>query len=233
MPVGDPWIALSAIAMTTERLRLGPMVTAIPRRRPWKLAREVVSLDHLSRGRLILGVGAGSRDLEFESFGESLDLKTRARMLDEGLEILEGLFTGEKFRYEGRHYSVEDVSFLPRPVQNPRVPIWVAGIWPHRAPFRRAARWDGVFPLVQGRGPTPSETRDILGFVRDHRSKDGPFDLLASGATGGEERGAGPDEVAALEAAGATWWFERLHDDRGPFEQMRERVQRGPPRLRG
>jgi len=139
-PVVDPWIALAAIAATTERIRFGTMVTPLPRRRPWKLAREAVSLDHLSGGRLILGVGIGAMPEEFARFGDEPDPRKRAEMLDEGLEVLTGLWSGEPFSFHGRYYWVEEATLLPRPVQQPRIPIWVAGIWPHKPPFRRAAR---------------------------------------------------------------------------------------------
>jgi predicted enzyme related to lactoylglutathione lyase len=142
----DPWIALAAIAAVTERIRLGPLVTALARRRPWKLAREVASLDHLSRGRVVLGVGLGGRPA-FESFGEEADERVRAQKLDEALEILVRLWSAEPTRFEGRHLRVNGVRFLPAPLQRPRPPVWVAGIWPGGAPFRRAARFDGVFPL--------------------------------------------------------------------------------------
>src|SRR5438067_4066679 len=147
VPIVDPWVALAAIAAGTERISLGPMVTPVARRRPWKLARETVSLDHLSRGRLILGVGLGDpADADFGVFGEETDAKVRARKLDEGLNVLAGLWGGEPFSYRGEHYRVEETVFLPRPVQSPRIPVWVGGWWPHKPPLRRAARWDGVFP---------------------------------------------------------------------------------------
>lgn len=135
--LSDPWVALAAIALGTERIRIGTMVTPLPRRRPWKLAREAVSLDHLSGGRLILGVGLGDpvRE-EFAWLGEETDNRVRAKKLDEGLAIVTGLWSGEKFAYEGEQYQVKETIFLPRPVQSPRIPIWVAGAWPTR---RRSA----------------------------------------------------------------------------------------------
>src|SRR5262249_11423353 len=147
IPVGDTWVALTAIALGTKRLRLGPLVTPLPRRRPWKVARETVSLDHLSHGRLILGVGSGGSPDEFDDLGEEVSAKARAAMLDEGLEVLAGLWSAAPLHFEGTHYHVHGAQFLPRPLQTPRIPVWVAGGWPHTAPFRRASRWDGVFPL--------------------------------------------------------------------------------------
>ena len=132
IPVVDPWITLAAIAVKTERICLGPMVTPLARRRPWKLARETVTLDHLSGGRLILGIGLGSRSTaEFKAFGDEGDPKARAAMLDEGLEVLAGLWSGHAFSYSGKYYQIEETQFRPPPVQSPRIPIWVAGTWPN------------------------------------------------------------------------------------------------------
>ncbi len=146
IPMADPWVALAAIAVKTRRLRLGAMVTPLARHRPWQVARAAVSLDHLSAGRLIVGVGLGYQALDFEAFGEEADPMIRAEKLDEGLQIMNGLWTGEPFSFQGKHYQVNHVQFLPKPTQTPRIPIWVAGYWPNKRPFRRAARWDGVYP---------------------------------------------------------------------------------------
>lgn len=149
VPTYDPWIALAAMAMRTERIRLGTHVTALARRRPWKVAREAVTLDHLSNGRIILGVGLGDTgesvgsDISFTHFGEVAEARQRARMLDEALEVISGLWSGEPFSYEGQYYQVKEVTFAPRPVQTPRIPIWVGGGWPLKGPTQRAARWDG------------------------------------------------------------------------------------------
>ena len=141
VPIVDPWVALAAVAVETERVRIGPLVTPVPRRRPSKLAREVVSLDHLSAGRVVLGVGLGSPpEPEFARFGEDADLRVRAAKLDEGLEVLAGLWTGERFDYEGQYHRVRDAVFLPRPIQSPRVPIWVGAFWPRK---RYRPTWRG------------------------------------------------------------------------------------------
>ncbi len=209
--VADPWVLLTAAAMATERLLLAPMVTPLPRRRPWVVARQAVSLDRLSNGRLILGVGIGEpADLDFEIWGEDADRKVRAAQLDEGLEVLTGLWSGEPFRFSGEHYEVGPVTFLPRPVQQPRIPIWVAGVWPYKRPFRRAARFDGVAPLVVEDGVfpaplTPDKVRLILEYVRAHQASEEPFELLASGPLPDDPAGAA-DRLVELEEAGATWW---------------------------
>lgn len=188
-PTHDPWVALAAMAMRTERVRLGTAITPLPRRRPWKLAREAVSLDHLSGGRLILGVGAGDvADEGFTRFGEETDPKRRAGLLDEGLDVLAGLWSGRPFAYEGEHHSVGEVTFLPRPVQQPRIPIWVGGAWPRKGPLRRAARWDGLIPYKHvgdgGRQEdlTPEDVREILAAVECKREDPAfPFDLVVGG----------------------------------------------------
>jgi alkanesulfonate monooxygenase SsuD/methylene tetrahydromethanopterin reductase-like flavin-dependent oxidoreductase (luciferase family) len=140
VPTYDPWVALAAMALSTQRVRLGIMVTPLTRRRPWKVAREAVSLDHLSNGRLILGVGLGdtSVDISFAPFGEATDPRQRAGMLDEALNVLVGLWSGQPFRYDGAYFHLEEVTLLPRPVQSPRIPIWVGGGWPLPGPTQRA-----------------------------------------------------------------------------------------------
>lgn len=229
----DPWIALSAIAMATKTIRIGALVTPLPRRRPWKVARETVSLDLLSNGRLVFGAGTGSdggRTVEWANFGEQMDARTRGAMLDEGLEILTGLWSGTPFQFRGKHYYVEEALFLPRPVQSPRIPIWVAGYWPNKPPFRRAARWDGVFPLAQTSAFVPPEQlREIVAYVLAQRADATPFDVVAHGVTNAGR--SDTDRVAEARTAGATWWLERLHGERGSFEQMQERVRQGPPRV--
>ena len=138
-------MALAAVAMQTQRIRIGSLVTALAGRRPWQVARQVVALDHLSNGRLIFGAGLGFEAHEFTALGEDADPKIRAEKLDEGLEVLTGLWTGASLTFHGRHYHINDVRLLPGPIQSPRIPVWIAGFWPNRRPFRRAARWDGLY----------------------------------------------------------------------------------------
>ncbi|GAA4547854.1 LLM class flavin-dependent oxidoreductase [Amycolatopsis samaneae] len=238
-PLADPWVALSAIAMRTRRIRLGPMLTPLPRRRPWKVARETATLDRLSDGRLVLGVGLGyPRDEEFEAFGEDGDERVRAGKLDESLDILRGLWTGEPFEYSGEHFTVRPTTFLPRPVQEPGIPVWVGGYWPNRAPFRRAARWDGVYPgrLTKERRAkwTPrlwplEDVREMVAYVAAHRVRPEPADVVIGGYTAGTDRNADADVTAPYAEAGVTWWVENLHSFRGSFEDMRARLRLGPP----
>jgi alkanesulfonate monooxygenase SsuD/methylene tetrahydromethanopterin reductase-like flavin-dependent oxidoreductase (luciferase family) len=232
VPLVDPWIALAAIAMNTKRMRIGPLVTPLARRRPWKLARETVSLDHLSNGRLTLGVGLGDpADVEFTSLGENGEDRTRAAKLDEGLEVLVGLWRGESFSYLGKHYEVRNVQFLPRPLQSPRIPIWVAGRWPRREPFLRAARWDGAFPLGLARGSklSPDEIRKVFSFIRKRRADTSAYDLVAT--SGDNDHGNDNEMLRAYAAAGATWWMKDVRRWRNSREELGSRICKGPPRI--
>ena len=238
----DPWVALAAIALQTERVRIGALVTPLARRRPWKLARETVSVDHLSRGRLVFGAGlgsAGGAEAEWSAFGEETDRRRRTELLEEGLELLLRLWSGHPVRFEGRHHRVVTESFLPRPIQSPRIPVWLAASWPHRAPARRAARFDGVFPLFQARPPDDlGELRALLAFVREQRAgKDGAFDVvhLVPPCLGDLSQEA--ERITPYADAGVTWWLERVTPDEfggewagtWPFAAMRERIRLGPP----
>ncbi|HEY0068825.1 MAG TPA: LLM class flavin-dependent oxidoreductase [Chloroflexia bacterium] len=232
-PVADPWIVLAAVAMSTSRVRLGPLVTPIARRRPWKLAREAVTLDHLSGGRLILGVGLGAfQHEEFEALGDVGDPRVRAEMLDEGLQVLVGLWSGLPFSFEGKHYHIQEARFLPTPLQKPRIPIWVAGNWPTKAPFRRAARWDGVIPgwdIMGGQKQHPEEVAAMIEYIQSHRTSEGPFEVAYGAKSTGD-----PAQDASITRpyieAGITWWLEDLNPWRGTLPQMRERVRKGPPK---
>jgi alkanesulfonate monooxygenase SsuD/methylene tetrahydromethanopterin reductase-like flavin-dependent oxidoreductase (luciferase family) len=230
----DPWVALCAVALSTERIRIGPRVTPLPRRRPWQLARQAASLDHLSGGRLILAVGAGNpliADEEFGAFGEETDAQVRAAMLDEGLAVLAGLWRGVPFSYRGAHYRVREATFLPPPVQQPRIPIWVAATWPSRAPLRRAADWDGVCLFKRGGRLEPDELKEIVRYIEQHRAADAAFDITMSGQTPGDNPQASSAIVAPFAAAGLTWWMELIGPERGPFDEMRARIRQGPPRV--
>lgn len=222
----DPTIALAAIAAATERIRFGPMVTAPPRRRPHKLAREAVALDHLSRGRLVLGVGIGSPN-DYVPFGEDDDPRVRAERLDECLEILSLLWSGDRVSFEGQHYVIRDVAFRPVPVQRPRIPVWVGGTWPNKAPMRRAARWDGFFPI--GNWPreflAPEQYREIAAFLRARRPDAAPFDLVFTSTPARDRPAASPERIAAYADAGVTWWLEEPAD----ADDARRLITAGPP----
>jgi probable F420-dependent oxidoreductase len=233
--VADPWVAIAALAALTERLRLGVLVCALARRRPQKVARETASLDQLSDGRICFGAGLGSlAEAEFEAFGEDPDPRVRAARLDEGLEVLTGLWSGEPFEFRGEHFTVRDASFRPSPVQRPRIPIWIAGRWPARRPFRRAARWDGVFPthrdVGQAETMSPLQLAEIVAYTTAQRRTEAPFDVVVEGQTPGRDPATDLDTVAAYREAGLTWWIEKLGWFRGPLEAMRGRIDAGPPR---
>ncbi len=237
----DPWVALTAIALNTSRILFGTMVTPLPRRRPWKLARETLSLDALSGGRLILGVGSGPGGEEFEGFGDEADSRVRGAMLDEGLEVLTGLWSGKPFSFDGAYYTVDNIHFEPEPVARPRIPIWVGGKWPNKPPIRRAMRWDGVFPVFLTSGDARLEAIRAFGaIVRDLRGSDQrPFDVIINGSTPGNDPARAAEMIGACaKAGGITWWLERIAPDIGggtyadavwPLEAMRERILQGPP----
>jgi alkanesulfonate monooxygenase SsuD/methylene tetrahydromethanopterin reductase-like flavin-dependent oxidoreductase (luciferase family) len=228
-PLADPWIALVAIALMTHRIRLGPMVTPLFRRRPWKLARESVSLDHLSGGRLTLGVGLGSDMFkEISTFDGPLADKDRAEMLDEGLAVLLGLWSGEDFTFEGRHFQVNETRFLPRPVQTPRIPVWVGGTWPKKPPFRRAARFDGIIAVAGNLKSvlSPADVGDLVAYVRRFRTDDAPFDVVQFGETNGSGQ-KDLDLIAAYEEVGVTWWVESMFPRYRDVKSARARILKG------
>ena len=239
--IADPWVLLTAAALATQRIRLGTMITPVPRRRVSKLAREVTTLDRLTGGRMILGVGLGAPvPDEFGTFGETTDLRQLAARLDEGLAALNLLWSGETVSFHGEHIVVDDVAFLPTPLQRPRVPIWVGGVWPAKAPMRRAARWDGAAPILMepdgsmSRRPDPAAVAEISKFLDASRAEAGraadPFDLVIGGTTPADPAAAA-DLLAPLAAAGVTWWEECDLDNLERAAPMFRRVDQGPPRL--
>jgi alkanesulfonate monooxygenase SsuD/methylene tetrahydromethanopterin reductase-like flavin-dependent oxidoreductase (luciferase family) len=234
-PTFDPWVALAAMAVKTRTIRLGTLVTPISRRRPWKLARETVSIDQLSGGRLILGIGLGDNmmDTSFNHFGEETDLKRRAEMTDEGLQILTGLWSGEPFHFEGKYYHVKEVTFLPTPVQKPRIPIWIGGAWPLKGPTRRALSYDGAcfYKLPPDEEMTPQDVRSLANLAREQRQPGTTFDIFTGHAAWqvNKDPGAERAHIAALAEAGATWWSIYVPPD--SEEVMRRYIANGPLRI--
>jgi alkanesulfonate monooxygenase SsuD/methylene tetrahydromethanopterin reductase-like flavin-dependent oxidoreductase (luciferase family) len=236
-PFGDPWMLLTAAALATSRIRLGPLVTPVARRRPEQLARQVATLDAVSAGRVIFGAGLGGPIAdEFGSFGEPTDPGLLAERLDEGLDLLTRYWSGARVDHAGQHYRVDDVELLPATVQQPRPPIWIAGYWPNRRPMRRAARWDGVVPLFEsarhGQAPNVDELRELVAYVAGFRADPSRrFEVVVGGTTPGDPAAA-RDVVAPLADAGATWWDERQVQTTADFlrlDSVMMRVRQGPP----
>ncbi len=229
-PTLDPWVALGAMAQATERIRLGTLITPLPRRRIAKLAREAVTLDHLSNGRAILGIGAGFAPLpEYTGFGDEGDPKVRAAMLDEGIDLLAALWSGKPIQHQGTFYRAETSGFQP-PIQTPRIPIWVAATWPAKKPLRRAARWDGVVPMIPesitGKMLQPDQLVDLVAFVREHRESTEPYEVIQYGMTADAND---TERVRIYAEAGATWWVESI-TMAATLETTRDRIGNGPPR---
>ncbi|MEQ8234099.1 MAG: LLM class flavin-dependent oxidoreductase [Gammaproteobacteria bacterium] len=239
LPVADATVVLAAIAQATARVRFGAMITPVARRRPWKLFKEIATLDHLSGGRVHLGIGLGEPpELEFAAFGEPAGGRARAARLDEGMAIVDPLMRGEAVMHQGDCYEVE-TRLAPATLQQPRVPVWVAATLPARAGVRRAARWDGIFPLRVPASAAadvdssvdwsawwlaPDELAALVAELRTLRGDLDGFDVIASG------RAAAPAAAAAMAAAGATWWLEWMDTAPGSFNTALARVRRGPPR---
>ncbi len=233
----DAWVSLTAAAMVTKRIRLGTMLTALSRMRPWKLASETATLDNLSGGRVILSVGLGATDTGFAEFGEVTDRKTRAELLDEGLDVLTGLWKGQPFQYEGKHYQIKPLKFIPPPplVQQPRIPIWVVGAWFRPHSMQRVLRYDGLLPAmfskkgkVEYRPANPDEVQEMKAWVEQRRALATPFDIVIEGATPGDDPAKAASIVRPYEAAGATWWLEAKWDE-PDLDRVMARIKQGPP----
>ena len=234
-PSYDPWILLALMAVRTKRVLLGPMLAALPRRRPWKLARETMTLDHLSAGRLVLpvGLGAAADDAGFFKVGEEMTTRGRAQLMDECLEILKGAWSGEAFSHDGEYYHVQPMKLLPPSLQQPRIPIWVVGAWPRQKSMQRVLRWDGIIPQKMDGGAqpmTPDDIRAIKAYVQANRQLSTPFDIIWEGETPGEDLTHAAAVVGPWRDVGVTWWMETRWNATS-LEQVRQRVRQGPPRL--
>ncbi len=218
-PTADPWILLAAAACATERVLLGTLVTPLPRRRPHVVAVTVATLDRLSGGRVVFGAGLGGNKRELTAFGEETDEHVRAEKLDETLDLLRRWWDGERVTHRSSHYRVDDVAVTPKPLQV-HLPIWIGG---DSARARgRARRFDGWAPNVfdaHGMTVGPEQlTRRLEGLDRAEG-----FDVVVQGYSDRTD----PDAYAR---AGATWWLDSIHDQRGDFDAMLRRVGEGPPR---
>ena len=255
-PIVDPWLVLAGVAARTTRIKIGTMITPVPRRRPWQLARITTTLDRLSGGRVILGVGIGSPAYgDFGIFHEPSGDRERAELLDEGLEVLAGLWSGERYSYSGRHFTVDPVRFTPAPIQRPRIPVWVGGVLPASRPIARAARWDGMVPirfkdrvLIRPSVQDIADTSARIAAIRHEGSGDRENASQRSESRenaslqGGDresrydmivwaEVAQTPGEVADLarsyEQAGATWWIETAKPEPGWWQGITQRVDAG------
>jgi alkanesulfonate monooxygenase SsuD/methylene tetrahydromethanopterin reductase-like flavin-dependent oxidoreductase (luciferase family) len=236
----DGWVALGLLAAATDRVTIGTMITPLSRRRPWKVARETTTVDHLSKGRLVLPVGLGAVDDHgFAKVGEETDRRKRAQRLDEALAILQGCWGGAPFSFQGEHFRVEETTFLPPSYQRPRVPVWVVAVWPRRPrSMARALRWDGIIPTFappgaeRARDPRPEEIAAIRAEVSE-TTGDRRYDYVVEISTKERSDAEAADLAAAYADAGTTWWlepvWERFYEHPGEVEPMRERIQQGPP----
>jgi alkanesulfonate monooxygenase SsuD/methylene tetrahydromethanopterin reductase-like flavin-dependent oxidoreductase (luciferase family) len=227
-PISEPWTTLAAAAVATARVRLGTLVTPVPRRRPWVLARQVATVDHLSGGRAVLGVGLGVPPAEeYGALGEPADPRRHAQLLDEGLAVIDGLWSGEPVEHHGEHFDLDGVRFLPRPVQRPRVPVWSAAILPPRAGIRRAARWDGIVPMhLDGDAVRPLRPEELAEVVTDleHQGPDGRRHEVVVWSIDPDAK-----ERARYEEAGATWLIEGPAPGADWLDDAMEIATAGPP----
>lgn len=230
-PILDPWAVLAVVAAKTSRITLGTVVTPVPRRRPWQLARMTTTLDRLSGGRFVLGVGIGSPAYgDFGIFHEPSGERERAELLDEGLDVLAGLWSGQPFAYSGKHLTVDAVRFTPVPVRQPRIPVWVAGVLPAPRPIARAARWDGFVPIRWAdRGlvrPDPGDIAEVGAKIAATRGHLDGYEMVVWAEVADD-----PDALAGLfdeyQRAGATWWIETARPAGEWWEGIRRRVAAG------
>jgi alkanesulfonate monooxygenase SsuD/methylene tetrahydromethanopterin reductase-like flavin-dependent oxidoreductase (luciferase family) len=228
VPVSEPWTVLAAVATATDTIRLGTLVTPVARRRPWVLARQITTVDHLSGGRAVLGVGLGvPAEVEYAAFGESAEPRRHAALLDEGLQVIDSLWAGEPVSHDGPTHHLDGVRFLPMPVQRPRVPVWVACSLPARAGIRRAARWDGIAPMYatsdELRPATPDEVADVVASVAQSRGSTDRFDVVVWTVS---------SDAASRQAyaeAGATWLIDGPAPGDDWLDDAFEIARGGPP----
>ncbi len=231
----DPWVVMAAMAMRTERVTIGAIVSPLSRRRPWKVAREAMTLDRLSNGRFVLPVGLGALDDGgFGKVGEATDRRVRAELLDESLAIITGLWSGQPFSFTGKHYRLDEVTFQPTPVQSPRIPIWVVAAWPRPKSLARALRYDGILPSQLNpdgtfRPETPEDVRELRHTSPSTGPRRRPFEIVIEGVTPGDDRAAAAAIVGPLAEAGATWWTEAKWEKPNGPEELRRRIRQGPP----
>jgi alkanesulfonate monooxygenase SsuD/methylene tetrahydromethanopterin reductase-like flavin-dependent oxidoreductase (luciferase family) len=229
----SPWITLAAMAVQTERVRLGAILHPLAWRQPWLFARETASLDQLSNGRLIVSIGLGAVDEQDFArgrtrFGTPVDRNIRAQLLDEGLEIVDRLWSGQAVSFHGEHYQLEDFRMRPTPVQSPRVPIWAVGVWGRRKSMARVLRCDG---MLTHESAAIAEIQAIKAFVDEQRTQTSPFDIVMEADTRGDTPEQARAKVRDWAGAGVTWWVETMWSPESSVADARTRIEQGPPRF--
>jgi alkanesulfonate monooxygenase SsuD/methylene tetrahydromethanopterin reductase-like flavin-dependent oxidoreductase (luciferase family) len=228
----DLFVVLAGVAAVTERISLLASVVVLPRRRPQLVAQSAGTLDRLSGGRLILGVGAGGDPPDFTKFGDTWDRPERIARMDEAVIVVDRLLRGETLVHQGPAYRVEGAAVGPRPVRQPRPPIWMGAF--RAGGIRRAARWDGWIAVTVGEdglsmAMPPAELAEWAATIRTERAAAGlaaePFDIAVYG-----QDGLGGYTAADYEAAGATWWLESVSGLRGSVDDLLAISEAGPPR---
>ncbi|MEM7134526.1 MAG: LLM class flavin-dependent oxidoreductase [Chloroflexota bacterium] len=233
----DTMLCLTVAAVHTERIRLGTMLTPLSTMRPWKLAMEVATLDNLSNGRTILTVGMGAPDIGFAEFGEETDLRTRAELVDEGIDIMTKLWRQEAFEHKGKHYQIDLKSrnnWICQPLQQPHPPLWVVGAWPRPKSMGRALRCTGLVPCIKekgqrGRPATPDEVSEMRSWLIERDTNMSSYDIVIEGMTYGQSTAQSQDTIQLWVDVGATWWIESMWGVTSS-EKWWEKMRSGPPR---
>ncbi len=227
----DPFVTLAAAAVKTKKILLGTAVTPVTRRRLWKLASECATLDHLSNGRMVLGVGLGGPH-ELKLMNEETNPKIQAKMALEQIEILNGLWSGEDFSFEGEFYNMEKAKMLPKPVQQPRIKLWGAGTWPNKGPFKRAVNLDGIVPLSSFERPlTLEELEQIVEYLKLQGDISDTYDIVRIYFNMGEDFQLELDKFNQFKEIGVTWWLDSVSDWTGDTDKIREVIRKGPPKV--
>lgn len=230
----DAWVGLAAAAMQTTHIRLGTMLSPISRMRLWDLASRAATLDRLSEDRVVLSVGLGAIGTGFAEFGEVTDRKLRAERVDESLDIVTGLWQGQPFSYQGKHYQLQALADAapPRLVQQPRIPIWVVGAWPHPKSMERAFKYDGLIPhgLHAENEIQYQAFVEMMRSIRAQHKQATPFDIVIDYKVSKAQRGDKQETLRRWSRAGATWWIEGLWEAT-ELQEVQRHIAQGPPRF--
>lgn len=233
----DCWVCLTAAAMKTQRIKLGPMLVPVSRKRPWEVASAAMTLDRLSNGRVILSVGLGATDTGWAKVGEETDRKIRAARLDEGLQVIQGFWSGQPFSFSGEYFKVDDVKCEPVPAHP--IPIWVVGQWPSRKSLGRTAQYQGCICgfkdfFNRSADEFAHDLRETATMIKELRGTLDGFDLVLEGETPGDDRAKAIAQLRPYAEAGLTWWLENVWmtpHEKGGVEGIRQRIRQGPPKF--